>query len=57
MSQDVLRQRAAKVRQNWSRGDRRERAVASDVRCLELIIRLATGRDCRLAPAYAKTSA
>ena len=57
MSQDVLRQRAAKVRQNWSRNERRQRAVASDIRCLELIIRLATGRDCRPAHAYAKTSA
>jgi hypothetical protein len=57
MSQDVLRQRAAKVRQNWSRNERRQRAVASDIRCLELIIRLATGREYRPAPVYVKTSA
>ena len=57
MSQEVLHQRAASIRKSWSRNERRERAVASDVRCLDLIIRLATGRDCRPAHAYAKTSA
>ena len=57
MSQEVLHQRAAKIRKNWSRSERRQRAVASDIRCLELIIRLATGRERRPAHAYAKTSA
>ncbi len=57
MSHEVLHQRAAKIQQNWSRSERRQRAVTSDIRCLDLIIRLATGRECRPAPAYAKTSA
>ena len=57
MSQQVLHQRAASIRQTWSNRERQQRAVASDLRCLDLLIRLATGRDFRTVKCHVRTSA
>jgi hypothetical protein len=40
MSTQTIRERAAEVRRNWTRSERRQRANASDRRCLELLLRI-----------------
>jgi hypothetical protein len=48
MSQQTIQQRAAAIRRSWSRNERRQRAVASDHRCLDLLAKISTGTDrCR----------
>jgi hypothetical protein len=56
MSQDVLRRRAAQVRESWSNSERRLRSIASDVRCLDLIVRMTTGGQFRTVPCRVKAS-
>lgn len=54
MSQETLLRRAASIRKTWSRTERQRRAVASDLRCLELIVRLTMGPRSQPTLAYAK---
>jgi hypothetical protein len=46
MSEQTIRRRAASIRQHWTRSERKQRAVASDLRCLDLLVRIATGARC-----------
>jgi len=47
MSQETIERRAAQVRRSWSQRERRHRAQASQRRCFDLLMRIASGLDCR----------
>jgi hypothetical protein len=43
MSEKTIRKRAADIRQSWTKNERRQRALASQRRCLDLLVRISTG--------------
>jgi hypothetical protein len=43
MSEQTIQKRAATIRRDWSRKEQMQRAVASDQRCLNLLLRLTVG--------------
>lgn len=57
MSQQAIRERAAEVRRTWTRAELSQRATASNLRCIDLVIRLASGSQPRTPNWHAKTSA
>ena len=57
MSHQAVCHRAADIRQTWSRNERWRRAVASDLRCLDLLVRITASRDRRTLNWSAKPSA
>jgi hypothetical protein len=46
MSQKTIQMRAAKIRRNWSRGERKTRAAMGERRCLELLFQAGLVRPC-----------
>jgi hypothetical protein len=57
MSQELIKRRAADIRRGWSWRERRQRALASDRRCMELLVRLVASASHRGAYWAEKTSA
>jgi hypothetical protein len=46
MSQKTIQMRAAEIRRNWSRGERKTRAAMGERRCLELLFQAGLVRPC-----------
>jgi hypothetical protein len=46
MSEQTIQRRAATVRRTWTGNERRQRALVSDRRCLDLLLRITTGKGC-----------
>jgi hypothetical protein len=42
MSEQTIQRRAANIRQQWTRSERKQRAAVSDIRCLDLLVRIAS---------------
>jgi hypothetical protein len=47
MSKETIERRAADIRRHWSRNERRQRALESNHRCLDLLIRLCDANERR----------
>ena len=43
MSEKTISKRAADIRRSWTKNERRQRAIASQRRCLDLLVHIATG--------------
>jgi hypothetical protein len=46
MSHKTIRMRAAEIRRNWSRKERKNRAAVGERRCLELLFQAGLVRPC-----------
>jgi hypothetical protein len=40
MSEQTIRKRVADIRRSWTKSERRQRALASQLRCLDLLVRI-----------------
>lgn len=47
MSKETIEKRAANIRRTWSRNERRQRALESNQRCLDLLVRLCDANERR----------